>query len=91
LPPAEQNGSLPILESLEYQSYEGNTWGYQGGYQPTGAYNQQQQQQQQQPAAGNWAGAPQQGDTFDLNAYQAQQQGGYVDEQQQQQPNGYQY
>jgi hypothetical protein len=68
---------MPILEALDYNgmNFEGSTWGYQGGYQPSSAYGGQQQQQQQQ---GGWQQpAQQQGgpDVFDLNAYE-QQKGG---------------
>jgi len=66
---------MPILEALDYQgmNFDGNAWGYQGGYQPNSAYGAQQQQQQQQQ--GSWQQQPpaapqQQGDMFDLAAYE---------------------
>jgi hypothetical protein len=72
---------MPILEALDYQgmNFDGNAWGYQGGYQQpaAGGYGAPQQQQgagtwQQQPAAAPGAPMQQQGDTFDLAAYEQQ-------------------
>ncbi|KAI8466983.1 MAG: plastid ribosomal protein S21 [Monoraphidium minutum] len=72
------NNSMPILDALDSTAYDTGSWGYQGGYQPN-AYGAAQQP----PAPGGAPGAAQ-GDTFDLSAYEQQQQ-------QPPAPNGFQY